>query len=63
MEGHTGIVLALCTCGNKLYSGSQDCRIMVRERERELYSAVVTESERVLVTVFDKYLNSCTCVL
>lgn len=68
MEGHTGIVLALCTCGNKLYSGSQDCRIMVRERERE-YSAIITESKRVLVTVFDNYAimicntYTCTCVL
>lgn len=67
MEGHTGIVLALCTSGNKLYSGSQDCRIMVRERERESYSAIITESKRVLVTVFDnsavlrcKYFHLCS---
>ena len=29
LEGHSGIVLALCTYGNKLYSGSQDCNIIV----------------------------------
>ena len=29
LEGHSGIVLALCTYGNKLFSGSQDCNIIV----------------------------------
>ncbi len=29
LEGHSGIVLALCVSGNKLYSGSQDCNIIV----------------------------------
>nr|QJS39801.1 TNF receptor associated factor 7b [Petromyzon marinus] len=29
LEGHDGIVLALCIQGNKLYSGSADCTIIV----------------------------------
>ena len=29
LEAHTGIVLALCVYGNKLYSGSQDCSVIV----------------------------------
>ena len=29
MEGHQGIVLAMTVYGNKLYSASQDCQILV----------------------------------
>lgn len=29
LEGHHGIVLALCVYGSRLYSGSQDCYIVV----------------------------------
>ena len=30
LEGHQGIVLSLAVAGNRLFSGSQDCQILVR---------------------------------
>lgn len=48
-------------------TGLQDNGEQERERERESYSAIITESKRVLVTVFDnsavlrcKYFHLCS---
>ncbi|WAQ96435.1 TRAF7-like protein [Mya arenaria] len=52
MEGHSGIVLALCTYGNKLFSGSQDCSIIIWNIE---------ENDFEKVKVIDAHLNPvCT---